>query len=145
MRFFRARNRYSVLHEPTVIELEVLYQELQILIKLSELSPSKENFEKVFQLAERVAFQYANKCPFNFMQILSLESMKDYKRFQSLSYDTSSVREWALGAYLLIIIGQGNSINREEAQEIFDHLVEGMTPLRGRLPSLSNALFMHGQ
>jgi hypothetical protein len=142
---FRRKNEYSILQESSVLELEAIHLELNATIEVTEAAPSSENFKQVFDLAKKFVFHYKNNCPPNFMLRLNHESLSDYKRFQNWLLDAGSAREWALGGYLLLEIGGGKSISKEEAQKIFDRLSEGMTPLSGHLPSLSNALFKHGQ
>ena len=145
MGIFRRKNEYSILQEPSVLEFEAIHLELNATIELTEAAPSIENFKRVFDLAEKFVFYYKNNCPPNFMLRLNHESLSDYKRFQNWMLDAGSAREWALGGYLLLEIGKGKSISKEEAQKIFDRLSEGMTPLFGNLPNLSNALLKNGQ
>lgn len=145
MGIFKSKKEDSLLQDPSVLELEALYQSLQSLIKSAEESPTLENFEKVFSQAEIVAFHYTNNCPPHFMLRLNHESLASYKKVQNWIYEAQSSREWALGGFLILQIGAGKSISKDEAQDRFDELTVGMTPIFGHLPTLSNALHRHGQ
>lgn len=145
MGIFSRKKKISLLQDPSVLELKAIYMDLQATIQATEASPSSENFERVFKLAEKFAFHYANNCPPNFMLGLNLESLASYRKVQNWIMNADGDREWALGGFLLIQIGAGKSISKEEAQSVFDRLTEGMTTISGHLPSISNALFRHGQ
>lgn len=145
MRIFKRKKEDSLLQHPSVLELEEIHLSLQSFIKSAEESQTLENFEKVFRQAEMFAFHYTNNCPPNFMLRLNHESLTSYKKAQNWIYDAQSSREWALGGFLLIQIGGGKSISKDLAQDRFDELTLGMTPISGNLPILSNALARHGQ
>ena len=144
MGIFDRRKGESLLEDPSVIELVEIHNKLKIAVLVLEDAPNLVNAESVFKLADQFAFHYVNNCPKNFMLRLNRESMKSYRKFSGWISDAKSLREWALGAYILLKIGKGNSISKEQAKEIFESLTNGMTPLSGHYPSLNNALDSHG-
>jgi len=144
MGIFDRKKEKSLLKDPSVIELEQIHQKLQIAVCTLENVQSLENAQSVFKLADQFAFHYVNNCPKNFMLRLNRESMASYRMFSDRILDAQNLREWALGAYILLKIGKGNLLSKEQAIVIFESITEGMTPLMGHYPSLNNALDSHG-
>jgi regulator of sirC expression with transglutaminase-like and TPR domain len=144
MGIFDRKKEESLLEDPSVIELEKIHHQLQIAVRTLEDVQNLANAESVFKLADQFAFHYVNNCPKNFMLRLNHESMTSYRKFSGWILDATNLREWALGAYILLKVGKGNSLSKEQSKEIFESLTKGMTPLSGHYPSLDNALESHG-
>lgn len=134
------------MREPEVMKLRDIYIALQELTEKFENQRTLTNAQSVFNKAEEFAQQYTSVLgPSHFMLRLNQESLNDYKVVQDWSYNTQNRRNWALGAYLLLSIGGGKSLNVEEARKKFNNLTSQMTPINGTMPSFSIALHIHGQ
>jgi hypothetical protein len=144
MAIFDRKRANSLLADPAVIELAEIHHQLKLAVEALEKEQNLQNAESVFKLADQFAFHYVNNCPKNFMLRLNHESMTSYRKFSGWILDAKNLREWALGAYILLKVGKGNSLSKEQSKEIFESLTKGMTPLSGHYPSLDNALESHG-
>lgn len=139
------KKKRSLMLEPDVIRLGNIQAELQELkSRLDE--DSLKYAQLLYMKAEEFAKQYTFVLgPTNFMLRLNHESLDAYRIVQDWANSAASLRNWALGAEIILTIGSGKKVDIAEAKKMFEGLSSGMTPINGALPSFLIAMDMHGQ